>query len=452
MPQTRARTPADAFWTLDPFALVNPDDPWHSEIESRFKPSRYGLVAQLTRRLTPRAGAPPYVHVGVVGHKGTGKTTQVRKAVAGLAADGVHAVFVDALATLDQADLSFADVILVITNAIVSGLSAAEVEVPAAESNLVKLWFAEELLTETHRKELLGALETEAKASLGVFILARLTAKVTAVLKSHNEYRQEIRRRAERDPADLVRRVNLLLDTASDALARKLGRHQTLAVVVDNLEKLGDRRQVDAAVLRRADEFRQLRSHLVLFFDPADQYAPITVQPSEAFATVTVPMLPIREREDAPDHVDAAALAAVHDLLDRRVVLDQVFDPADDCVREAARLSGGRLRDVFALARLACELADPDKVTPHHFEAAARKLRGERVVAARPGHWSRLAEIHRDKHVANDENDAHLLLHSLVLNYDDDPWWDVHPFVRLDSRFDEAWRRLSTIATRPEPA
>ncbi len=117
----------------------------------------------------------------------------------------------------------------------------------------------------------------------------------------------------------------------------------------------------------------------------------------------------------------------------------------------ASGLSGGRLRDIFALARLGCELADPDKVTPAHLQSAALKLRGERVIAGRPGHWPRLAEIHRDKQVANDENDAFLLLHSLVLNYDGDPWWDVHPLVRLDERFDRAWQSLSALKTDPAP-
>ena len=114
--QIRATTPAEAFWTLDPFALINPGDPWHSDVEARFSPSRYGLVSQLTRRLTPNPAAPPYVHVGVVGHRGSGKTTQVRKAMAELAPCGVHAISVDALTAFDQSNLSFADVMLVIAS------------------------------------------------------------------------------------------------------------------------------------------------------------------------------------------------------------------------------------------------------------------------------------------------------------------------------------------------
>ncbi len=115
----------------------------------------------------------------------------------------------------------------------------------------------------------------------------------------------------------------------------------------------------------------------------------------------------------------------------------------------AAQLSGGRLRDVFHVARLACELADPERVAPQHFEAAARKLKGERLTLATPAHWPRLAEIHRDKQVANDPSDAQLLLHSLVLNYNGEPWWDVHPFVRLDDRFRGAWDNITQIKTPP---
>ncbi len=169
------------------------------------------------------------------------------------------------------------------------------------------------------------------------------------------------------------------------------------------------------------------------------------MQASQAFDIVTVPMLPIRERGDAADHVTDPATAAIRELLDKRVDLAQVFTQPDGCVRAAARLSGGRLRDVFHIARLACELADPDKVTPQHFETAARKLKGERLTLATPAHWPRLAEIHRDKQVANDPSDALLLLHSLVLNYNGEPWWDVHPFVRLDDRFTVAWKNITQI-------
>ena len=83
MPQIRAATSAEAFWTLDPFGIeVHPGDPWHADLEAALEGSRYGVVTWLTRRLTPTRVRPEFCHLGIVGSKGTGKTTQVRKAMA----------------------------------------------------------------------------------------------------------------------------------------------------------------------------------------------------------------------------------------------------------------------------------------------------------------------------------------------------------------------------------
>src|SRR5690606_1564938 len=105
--------------------------------------------------------------------------------------------------------------------------------------------------------------------------LAKFAAKVTAALKSNTSYRKVIRSHAERDLHDLVSRINMLLDGVHAALGP---RRQQLCVVFDNLEKFYRRDLIDQAVLRRADEFRLLHCHLLLFFSPADQYAPRTIQ------------------------------------------------------------------------------------------------------------------------------------------------------------------------------
>lgn len=92
MPQIRAETSSEAFWTLDPFMEVHPGDPWHADLEASVDASRYGVVTWLTRRLTPTRVRPEFCHLGIVGSKGTGKTTQVRKAMADLAPRGINDV------------------------------------------------------------------------------------------------------------------------------------------------------------------------------------------------------------------------------------------------------------------------------------------------------------------------------------------------------------------------
>jgi hypothetical protein len=53
---------------------------------------------------------------------------------------------------------------------------------------------------------------------------------------------------------------------------------------------------------------------------------------------------------------------------------------------------------------------------------------------ARPGDHERLARSN-SKQVTNDEAHAYLLLHSMVLQYNGVPWWDIHPLLLLVDRF-----------------
>ncbi len=311
----RATTTAEAFHALDPFAVVKPGDPFFADIEADLPVKHYGVSARLKRHFRGIGPGMPWQHIALVGHRGTGETTLVRNAMSSL--PGVIGIHIDASFAFDQADVRFADMVLVIARAVIHCLDQQSVELDPELVAQVQRWFAEELLEESQTRQILGAIETSAGADNKLALLAQFSAKVTAALKSNTDYRKTIRTRAERDPQDLLRRLNSLLDGAHEAIA---ARSQQLCVVFDNLEKVPQRALIDAAVLRRADEFRVLRCHLLIFLNPADQYSPITVQASQAFPLITVPVLPVRFRGDPPDVVRPEARRAITRLLDARVM------------------------------------------------------------------------------------------------------------------------------------
>ncbi len=174
---------------------------------------------------------------------------------------------------------------------------------------LIREWFAEILVSREHRASLFGEIESEASGGLELPLVARLAARVKGTLRSSNEYRKEIRMRAGRDPEELIRGANALLDAVHEGLAQ---RKQRLCVVFDNLEKIQDRGQVDAAVLRRADDLRRLRCHVVYFLSPADQHSPTSSQVDQLFQLVEVPVIPIRTDPHAPpEDVEAGAVEVI---------------------------------------------------------------------------------------------------------------------------------------------
>lgn len=223
---------------------------------------------------------------------------------------------------------------------------------------------------------------------------------------------------------------------ASRAIRKKRGERCRILVVIDNLEKFEKREIVERAVISRAGELRDLRCHLIAFLHPADLYAPRTISASAAFQKViSLPSLPIRERKDGVRKIDRTCVAAVRALLDRRVELDSIFEDGESAVEALLRYSGGHLRDILAIAREACELFVGTKVGLAQIEAAARRLSRIHNAKIRKDDWPRLRSIAKTKDIENGPIDGYLLLHLLVLEYNGETWWDVHPFVRLDSRF-----------------
>lgn len=430
----RATTVEEAFHVLDPFALVRPSDPLYADFEPLLPAEHYGVTNELERHF--RGGQRHgWEHIGVIGHRGTGKTTLIAKAMAKLRGSGLMPVTINAQLALDQGGFTFSDMMLVLARAVIGCLDEQHIELDGQLIEQVQHWFAEELLEESHRTQISGAIAGTFGAENKLALLAAFSAKVTAALQSDNDYRRVIRSRADRDPRDLVRRINALLDGAHQALRT---RQQSLCVVFDNLEKITDRKLVDDAVLRKSDEFRSLRCHLILLFGPADHYAPLTVQAGQAFSLVTVPVLPVRFRGDPPTFVRPQAKRAVEKLLDARMMLGNVLEDVDVCLTELTRLCGGHVRDLLTLTRWAVGLAEPNKITPEHIRKAARRLASDRTVLMHPQDWPRAAEISRTNLVENRPEDSHLILHSCVLNYNGEPWWDVHPLLRDDPRLHES--------------
>lgn len=424
--QWRAANAADAFWTLDPLAPVSPGDPWYAELESHFPDGSYDFVTPLVRRLTPPPQSASFQHVGVVGHRGVGKSTLVRKAMGLLEQrHGFCALSIDVEATLDQGDFTFPDVLISVVQAVAAALRAAEVPLPAAELELFRRHFAEELLTDEHVRTISGPIAAQGKAADSVPFFAELMTKVTALLRSDNLYRQHLRSQVERDPRAMLERVNVFLDAAAQALGKRL------VLVFDNLEKVSHRKLVEEAVLQRSYELRALHLSTVLFLHPADEFAPQHVRASEAFPIVHLPMLPVRTQRQRYSEVSAGVLAAMRDLLARRLELEAIFEDVEACLYQIVRHSGGRLRDVLELARGACELVDHGKVTVAVIDRVAHKLAGYRAASLGPEDRKRLVAVMRSKQVPNDREHGYLLLHSMVLQYNGVPWWDLHPLLLL---------------------
>jgi hypothetical protein len=59
----QARNWSEAYWTLDPFAVVRPGDPWFTDLERLVPREHYGVAHRLKKQFAVGAGRPDFVHV-----------------------------------------------------------------------------------------------------------------------------------------------------------------------------------------------------------------------------------------------------------------------------------------------------------------------------------------------------------------------------------------------------
>jgi len=206
----QATNPTDAYWAFDPYAAIRPDDPWFVDLEKLVPREHYGVSRKLRRNLEASARRPEFVHVGLMGHTGTGKSTLAHNALRELSRDGLVPVYINAQEVFDQSGFRFADIVLVLAESVVTHAAERGLSLGASELESVRAWFAEELVVEDHRTQLLGSVETSAEAE-------RLT---TADIDKAGRWLGG-RRTSSLRPEDLPRVVELhrthrILDTDQD--------------------------------------------------------------------------------------------------------------------------------------------------------------------------------------------------------------------------------------------
>jgi hypothetical protein len=433
----QARDVQEAYWTLDPFALVKPGDPWYVDLGAMLPREHYSTAFLLKKQLAADSGG--FKHVGIVGHRGVGKTTLVRGALAELR---IRPIEINAIELLDRNDFVFSDVMLAVAEAVVRELAAMGTELDPARLDAVRRWFTEEIISETHANQLRANLDASVDARSSIPFLAAFAAKLVATLRTDNEYRTELRRRTRADPGELVRRVNLLLDEAHRAFEFAQAK---LCIVIDGLEKFEATELVDRAMLARAPDIRNLHANVVIFFNPANQYSPHSISVSRAFDWVNMPVLPVRFTEtDTRATVRPQATRAFEALLSRRMLLDGVFESPHECVERLAFWSGGHINDLLTIARHSLELLEPPaKVTLAHIDDAGRAFGMRLTTTMRPQDFPRAVAIYRENRVLDNEHDRRLLQNSCVLPYDGKVWWDIHPGIRADPLFEAALARIA---------
>ncbi|NUM78326.1 AAA family ATPase [candidate division KSB1 bacterium] len=420
----------EAYHACHPETPLEPNDGRYVDLT----PVRGGqnLAEVITRRI--RRTPPPASHKQLLtGHRGCGKSTELKQLQAKLEAENFFVVYFDVESVLDLGDLNYLDVLLAMARAVSEAASDAKLNIPQVLLKNLDKWFAERILSQEKMRDVEGTLKAEFAVEPTVPLLTRFLLACTGQIRSGSTRKLEIRQTLERELRVFIERLNELVDAVQVRLQKK-GRN-SLVLIVDGLEKMHYK------ILSEGQS-----SHSHLFAEHAEQLkaphchiiytVPISLlfnlNLGDAFAeTDVIPMVKISE----PDGVTpcTAGREALQQVISKRVEIASIFTNAS-IVMQLIEASGGSVRDLLRLVRFACDESDT-KINAGQAESAILRLAREYDRLVKDDDLSLLADISRARRVSGNEAAGRFLHHRIVLEYvNGERWADVHPAVRLSPR------------------
>lgn len=441
-----ARTIAELFRTAQPEHPLLPGDPRYvAHIAGRGDGNPLRRL-EVTLEQYVEDEDRNYAKLILTGHRGCGKTTELLRLEERFKARA-FIVRMDMDESL-RADFDYTLMLLWLTEELVHRLEQAGVSLPQTEMRAVEAWFAEitEISIESDITEGEAGVEVTAGAGASLFgfgtsFLARLKARL---LSSREDRTQTLRKMNQRG-SELIGRVNTLFIAARSAL-KKAGRPPEIVVIQDNLDRL--ERDVAARLfIDNGQLIKDVGAHMVITAPLALTLSPNQIETVfPATFSLATPKLHDRSGTRQDDAVESL----------RQVVLGRadvaLFD-GPELIERLVMASGGSFRDLMRLLRQAqteARAADAATIGANHVASAIGHFRAGLVKALQPArrYFPALVEINRTKDAPYDaEQDAdaargflrELIFIGAILEYNgDDYWYDVHPTLLEDRRFQAA--------------
>ena len=356
-----------------------------------------------------------------LGHIGCGKSTELNKLIQELESEDYPVHKIKCIEEIDIYNIDKNDIILLISNALFEIAGKNRIDIPNALSVKIHDFFNEtEMITEkSYDKEI--SADAGMKATIG-FSPAKLFLKLKGEIKYGTSKRKIIREKLQNNVGDWLQNINEL----KDIIYRK---KQKLPILIfEDIDKIADPK--DALNIFNNSILSGIQFPVIFTF-------PISVAFSSAFSPIRnqykvhfLPMIKIHDK-DNNDYDEGI-----------NIIKEIIYARAEKCLFEDEAITlliqktGGILREVFDCIDKAAFRAykrDSNIVETADIERALVELQSDYRRTIVVGDYEKLMKIFQTKKDIDDEENAGKMLKYLqsqvVLEYNGDQWFDVHPLV-----------------------
>lgn len=414
------------FWK-PAYQLFRHDEPLiNKELEEFYVRREDSPVDTLVNLLEMDDDAAQYL---VAGHRGGGKTTELRRLEERCRAD-YTVVWVDTDTALDKFNIGHAEVAVLIGMQVVQRLADVGWKLPKKlEKELL-----ESLKKITYQDKVTGGGELQ---------LPKLFQDLGAQLKVG--FQRETTRTLEVKPVlgEIINKVNEIIAAAQ-------GQTRKLLVIVDGL----DRKEYSIALeMFSSSLLTDIQCHIVYAIPIALRYSPSFRQPMESFTRCldlsNIGVFKCDDRARPTTNPDNVGRHILKEVVQKRLAklgnaYANLVEP--DALDLLGEKSGGVMRELVRLARMACEVALNKQASKIDRAIAEEAVRLEhQTYTIEDYHFPELKAVHRTGKLTSNEFDSpkhgrivicnELLHYKLVLGYNDKKyggWFDVNPMLWVD--------------------
>lgn len=363
----------------------------------------------------------------LAGHRGGGKTTELRKLQQRFEVD-YTVIWVDADTALARYVATSHEVVVLIGLNIFETLVQTGWNIPTKVKQelleiLKKVVYQEE---EYEKSEIeLPEFFQNAKLALSIGLQAGITKGL--------DIRPAL--------AEIITKVNAVIKAA------ETGNQKKLLVIVDGLDR---REQGTAQEMFSNPLLTALDCHIIYSIPMSLRYSPAFKQSLESFDKcldlANPPVFECDERSRPTVRPDKEGRDVLKHIIRRRLdklgtVSESIFQP--DALELLCEKSGGVIRDLIRLSRTTCEVALEKKTSTINLEIAQMAVLEERKnYTIRDYHFPVLAKVHKTGQLTSDSYDSpkqgkivicdELLQYKFILGYEDHRhrvWFDANPIL-----------------------
>ena len=368
-------------------------------------------------------GSLPYrVYQLLLGHRGCGKSTELRRLSHTLHhPERFFVVFLDVPSVLDINNLIYADILLALAAALLDKLASESIELRDENIEQLLAWFDDRVEKHERTKEFAADIKTGLQGETGLPFIAKLFAAITTSFRINSTYKEEVRTVVKNSFSQFAAAFNALIAAANEQVeCEELG--HCLLFVVDGTDRLG---QADSRrfFIDDAYQLQQIEGNFIYC-------APIQLsheegQVNEAFKSLILPMVKLREKHDATRL--PAAYDAMREMVYKRIT-SSLFD-SQTTVDHLIEHSGGNPRHLIRLLDYTFQDAEGECLDFAAAQQAVRRLANDLRRILNTTDYPLLQQIDSCDEEINDDRVRHLLYNLALLEYND-YWRLTHPAVR----------------------